>query len=284
MRQRLDVLLCYQTVNSGLIGVVSAFFTGIPVVVSIRGNEEYRVTSSLLKRMFTKFTYRRASTIAVQTALIKKELLDIFEHCFDDEYMTMLRRKLRVVPNGINLPVSSEGQGTDVLYVGRLIKNKGVDDLLVAMRDQERLKAVIVGDGPDRSRLEVLAGEQDVEFAGIVDFELVPTYLRKARMLVLPSRLGDGLPNVILEAMAHGVPVISTHSAGIPDVIDDGETGLLFEPGDTQMLSDLIQQLASNDELHAAIRDNALDYVGQYAWGVIVPQVVSMLEAADPPS
>ena len=99
-------------------------------------------------------------------------------------------------------------------------------------------------------------------------------------MLVLPSRLGDGLPNVIIEAMAYGVPVIATRSAGIPDIICHGKTGFLFDSGDRDTLLKLIQALASDDELHATIRENALVYVGQYAWSAVTPKVESMLETA----
>jgi len=279
-RPRPDVLLCYLTVNSGLTGIVVNFFIGIPAVISIRGNEEYRVASSRLKRLVTKIAYRRASLIAVQTSRIRSELLELFAQSFDENYLAMLRLKLHVVSNGINLPEPTAVQGGNVLYVGRLIENKGVDDLLAAMAGVKHLQTVIVGDGPDRGRLEELAHGLKVSFEGLVGFEDVPRYLKEARMLVLPSRLGDGLPNVIIEAMACGVPVIATRSAGIPDIICHGKTGYLFDPGDRDTLLKLIQSLANDDELHAEIRENALDYVGQYAWSAVIPKVESMLETA----
>lgn len=279
-RSGLDVLLCYQTVNSGLIGIIAKSLSGIPAVISIRGNEEYIVRSSMLKRCTVRSAYRRASAVAVQTPLIEKELLETLGQFFDKGYLSDLRGKLHVVPNGINLPDSNPLAGTKILYVGRLIENKGVADLLSAVRVHNHLETVIVGDGPERSRLERVARGRNVTFAGFVDFSEIPSYLSKARMLVLPSRLGDGLPNVVLEAMACGVPVISTRSAGIPDIINDGVTGLLFEPGDTSKLQELIGCLASDDELHAEIRKNAQNYVNQYSWPNIIPKVEALLADA----
>ena len=230
-RPCVDVLLAYQTINSGFIAVLAKWLSGIPAVISIRGNEEYIIGSSFLRRAAVSAAYRGASAISVQTPLIERELLASFKPWVDEPFMEMLSAKIKVVPNGIAVPPNPSKAGDYVLYVGRLIENKGVADLLDAVRGQALLRTVVVGDGPDRVRLEGIAKGADVEFVGMVEPEDVALYLKGALILVLPSRLGDGLPNVILEAMAHGVPVIATRSAGIPDIVCGRSDWSVVRPG-----------------------------------------------------
>ncbi|MBC8868953.1 MAG: glycosyltransferase [Planctomycetes bacterium] len=148
----------------------------------------------------------------------------------------MPREKLVVIPNGINLdqyPAASAADMTQfgvpadrqvVVFVGRLHAQKGVDWLLrVAPRLLTQLPThdlLLVGDGPDRKTLQDLVGTlgiaDRVHFAGWRPD--VPQILAASSMLVLPSRW-EGMPNVVLEAMATGLPVVSTRSAGVEELL-----------------------------------------------------------------
>jgi len=162
------------------------------------------------------------------------------------------------VPNGVALPASAHGPapGGTVLCVARLVEKKGVDTLLRALaalaRAGRATSAEIVGDGPLREQLEALARSLGlgarVRFAGALPFPEVEAAYRRAAMVVLPCRVGgdgdrDGLPTVLLEAMARGLPVVSTDVAGIPELVLDGETGLLVPPDDPDALAAAIERL-----------------------------------------
>ena len=274
-RRQIDVILAYQTVIDGLIGVVAKTLFGIPVIVSIRGDAEYRLDRYRQSRLLSPFVFRRADRLAVQTATLGDELVQAFERAGRSRAAEALRAKLIVVPNGISIPPPREGMGQGVLYVGRLIKSKGVDLLLDAMRDCPGERLTIVGDGPERRALEEHArGNPNVTFTGMVDTAEVDRYLAGAGVLVLPS-LEEGLPNVVLEAMALGVPVIATRIGGIPDLIAHGETGWLIEPGKATTIADGIRRLMADAPLRARIASNGRAAVRPYEW----PRAVETIES-----
>lgn len=279
LRPRPQVLLCYQTLNSGLIGVMVQSLMGIPAVVSIRGNREYRWDDSSINRLLVPAIYRRARRLLVQSPRILEDLHTQLKSAGQKALSEQLKLKTSIIPNGIHMPAGAQADGAHVIYVGRLIENKGVADLLLAMKQYPDTRTLIVGDGPDRARLESLAQGMQVTFVGQVAPSAVIDYLRQARLLVLPSYLGDGLPNVIIEAVANGVPVVATRTAGIPDLVRHGETGFLYEPGDIQQLTAHIGRLLKDDPLRAYFSQGGRQVAYIYSWDVVVPQVEKLLES-----
>ncbi|WP_209425027.1 glycosyltransferase family 4 protein [Pararhodobacter sp. SW119] len=143
-----------------------------------------------------------------------------------------------------------------VLFIGRLAAVKGVPLLLEAFA---RVAAVypnarltLVGDGPERAMLESLAMTlgltETVHFAGYRSQEEVKALLNEADMLVLPS-FAEGLPVVLMEALASRIPVIATQVAGVSELVRDGETGLLVPPGDVNGLVEALDRLLADPSL-----------------------------------
>jgi glycosyltransferase involved in cell wall biosynthesis len=142
----------------------------------------------------------------------------------------------------------------ELLFVGRLVRRKGVPVLLDAvnrMRDDSRLTLRIVGGGPEKAALEARAKElglgSRVVFEGLVTAEAIQGFFARCDALVLPAivtETGDteGLGVVLIEAMGYGKPVIASAVGGILDVIPDDETGLRVPPGDVDALADAIQR------------------------------------------
>lgn len=147
-----------------------------------------------------------------------------------------------------------------LLCVGRLVPAKGQRVLLEAcrrLRDQGRRFALtLVGDGPDRGALERAARElrlaDCVRFAGALNEEQVLALYREADAFVLPS-FAEGIPVVLMEAMAMGVPCISTRITGIPELIESGEDGLLVTPSDAGELCAAIERLMDEPRLQSRL-------------------------------
>jgi len=181
--------------------------------------------------------------------------------------------KIRTVYNGVDLGRLEQRDGPSararcgepplLLAVGRLIPKKGFDDLVraaaVLRARGRRCRVEIAGEGPERDALSALAASlgiaDDVHLAGSVPLErLVTDQYSRAAALVIPAVIAedgdrDGIPTVILEAMALGVPVVSTPVSGIPEAVEDGETGFLVPPRDPERLADAIERLLDDPGL-----------------------------------
>lgn len=167
--------------------------------------------------------------------------------------------KLRVHYIGVDLDRFSPGRGERrknlVLYVGRIVEVKGLAYLLRAMAlIGPRAELVVLGDGPLRAEMEALAAELGVrcEFLGAQPIDKVRQWLARARVLCLPSvttasGATEGLGIAACEAQAMGVPVVGTWGGGIPEVVVDGETGLLAAERDSAALAGHIVRLLDDD-------------------------------------
>jgi glycosyltransferase involved in cell wall biosynthesis len=155
--------------------------------------------------------------------------------------------------------------------LGRMVEKKGIDDLIRAcqiLKDQNRaFHLEIAGDGPMQSELQALVSDGDlaeqVHFKGPLAHEQVPEWLQGLDMFILACKKDrngdmDGIPVVLMEAMLSGVPVISCRISGIPELIEDGKSGLLAEPENPAELAGAIARLLSDDNLQNDFRTNAM--------------------------
>ncbi len=141
-----------------------------------------------------------------------------------------------------------------VLFVGRLEAYKGVATLIAAMRKHPKTMLRIVGEGPENTRLVALArGMKNVIFEGFLQGEALWKEYAGARALVVPSLWYEPFGLVTLEAMARGVPVIVSDRGGLPEIVEDGVSGLVFRAGDAKGLAHAIGQLAGDPVLAAAV-------------------------------
>lgn len=155
----------------------------------------------------------------------------------------------------------SQSAHPHLVSVGMLREKKGHDILLRALANCPTVRATIVGEGPLRGRLEELAHElalhQRVRFVGLQSSSDVRALLDDADLFCLASRVTangdrDGVPNVLIEALARSVPSISTSISGIPDLLGNGR-GVLVSPDDPEMLAGAIASLVANPEEAARI-------------------------------
>lgn len=166
-------------------------------------------------------------------------------------------------------PGCRKGLGEYAIYVGRLSAEKGVKQLLDAWKlAAPPLSLRIVGDGPLREQSKAdgkMPGLENVEFLGYLDHERVLDTIKNARFLVLPSQCYEAFPMVIAEAYACGVPVIAANHGATAELVEDGRTGILFKPGDSEDLAAKIKWACQNsarlEEMGSAARAK---FVSQY--------------------
>jgi glycosyltransferase involved in cell wall biosynthesis len=141
------------------------------------------------------------------------------------------------------------GSGSYFLYFGRLSHEKGVDVLLEAAA-AAGVPVRVAGEGPLGAELETKARRLrlDARFLGQLDFDSLAAAVHGARAVVLPSRCHENCPLAVLEAMAWGRPVIASRTGGVPELVRDGEEGLLVPPGDKRSLRDAFARLAGAPE------------------------------------
>jgi glycosyltransferase involved in cell wall biosynthesis len=168
--------------------------------------------------------------------------------------------RLRIVHCGIQPALYRAGGGAGgeghVVFVGRLDPVKGVTLLLEAFAAVKarhpKARLTVAGDGPARSRLEARARDLGLEvaFPGYLDEAQVADLLASAAMLVLPS-FAEGLPVVLMEALASRIPVIATQVAGVSELVVDGVSGLIVPPGDVAGLARAMDRLLGDPDLRA---------------------------------
>ncbi len=166
-------------------------------------------------------------------------------------------------------PGFSNEVGDYCVFVGQLAEKKGIRPLLEAWKHID-LPLKIVGDGPlseeVRATVERSGLGNRVSLLGRVRVEEVIAVLRKAMFLILPSLHHEGLPRVVLESFACGVPVLASRLAPLDEVIEEGRTGLLFEPGDPQAIAETVKRAAADRGRLSALKRSAREeYESKYA-------------------
>jgi glycosyltransferase involved in cell wall biosynthesis len=236
-------------------GAVAAL-SGKPFVVSLPG------TDMELARRAPRLA--RAVLARAKVALAHSEAIAA-------EARRLGARDVRIAPSGIELPATTNGEAEppQVLFVGRLSPEKGIEELLAATAG---LDLVVAGDGPLRERVP--------QALGFVPPDELARLYERAALVVCPSRR-DGFPVACAEAMAHARPVVATAVGGLPDMVVDGETGLLVPPRDPQALRAAIDRLLADPELRHRLGQNARTRIAELCdWDRILDTIVGAYETA----
>jgi len=271
---KLNILLCYQVSPSGIIGLISKMMFKIPLITWMRAETEYK--SFLRKFIFTPMLLKHSDQFIVQTARIKKALINVYSNKF--LFNKHRLENIKIIPNGIDTRNSSVVPYEDrdgILYVGRLHKTKGIKYLISAMEGIKE-KLFIIGEGPEKNNLMQMSEGLDIEFLGELPQKEVFRYIEKTKLLVLPS-LSDAFPNVILEAMCVGSPIVATKVGGIADIVEHSKTGFLIEPKNPGEIRRYISILLKNEELWRGMSINCLRKVKKYSWVNVIKKFEKLL-------
>lgn len=257
---KFDLVHAHDWLVGTAAGVIGERY-GIPVVATIHATEHGRnrgVHTDLQREIHGRETWlaARADAIICCSNYMKQEIAGLFNQPCE---------KITVIPNGVEIanitaglehPPRVDGRDRVVVFLGRLVPEKGVQVLLSALplilQKVGRVRLVVAGKGPYQPELEKMARELGV--AGVVDFigfvgdEERNKLLNRATVAVFPS-LYEPFGIVALEAMAAGVPVVVSDTGGLRDIIEHGIDGYLTPPGDPHMLAHYVTELIENPEL-----------------------------------
>lgn len=252
---------------------------------------------------------RRHQTLpALRTILSGASLGCTCNHANLDYFATALPPevvgRIHYQPHGIDLArfareepaaegIARAGGPLRLLSVGNLSPAKGFQHGIAACAHlQASGLAVhyrIIGEGPMRPALEAMIRElqleETVELAGALEQERLPAEYRGAGIFLMPSVVGprgarDGLPNVLLEAMACGVPSVGSNAVGIPEAIEDGVTGRLAPPGDPEGMAKVIAEFASDPDARSRCAAAARTMVeARYARGPCMDQLAALFRS-----
>lgn len=170
--------------------------------------------------------------------------------------------KFRVCPNWVDEEVFSPAENRPdkftIIYTARLVKKKGPDILIEAIKGLNGIQVIMIGDGPLRESLEQQAIKYrlSIAFYKNIPNEDLPEYLHQGSVYVLPTHHEGGSPKTILEAMACGLPVISTDGFGVNEVFQDGVHGIKVKFGDVDALRKAILTFKENPELARTMGEN----------------------------
>jgi glycosyltransferase involved in cell wall biosynthesis len=245
--------------TDGLLVLPLARALGVPLITSLRGYDVTRSDGALLgsgRPIWMRYALGKkrlqrggALFLAVSDALRKQAIARGYP-----EARTLTHY------NGVDLDRfhrdATPREPGLVLHVGRLVEKKGTRVLIEALARVADMKLIVIGDGLLRTALDRQARElgDRVRFLGELPSEEVAQWMRRASVLAAPSLTAadgdaEGLPNVVVEAAASGLPVVGTRHSGIPEAVDEGVTGFLVPEGDAEALAARLAEVLGSESL-----------------------------------
>ena len=273
--RKYDVINTHFALPSGPTGVFLSRLFKIPNVLSMHGGDIYDPTKSFsphrhwLLRKAVKFVLSHSTHLLAESRDVKARALEYYN----------VRKEIDIIPWGLKQPSFKKldrvklGLSTSdflLITVGRLVKRKGLDYLLQALAKTQKpdIKLLIVGNGPEKERLESLAATlkitKRVVFIGHVSEDRKFQYLSVSDLFVLPS-LHEGFGLVFLEAMYCGLPIVTTNMGGQTDFVRHGRNGVLVPVKDANALARAIAMLTDNCNLRKRMSINNRADVQQFS-------------------
>ena len=167
------------------------------------------------------------------------------------------RSKIKVLPNIVHSidKKKADGNGKYVAFVGSLHKHKGIEVFMRSAKSLPDVSFKVAGMGPESHRLKTMA-HANVHAVGHLTNNELETFFRQAAIVIVPSLAHETFGLAAAEAMGFGLPVIASNVGGLPEVVQDNHTGLLFEPGNVAELSTKIRQLMGDPKLRKQMGEN----------------------------
>jgi len=286
-KHRYDLLHIFFGVPSGPLGYIAKKLFGIPYLIRMGGGDVPGFRPFQYKHLYTvlppvlKMLFRNAKFLVANSTGLRKMAQDVFPEF-----------QIEVIPNGLDTHRFTNGNArvpaekVRILFVSRLIKRKGLQFLIDAIPEVRKqvkypFAIKVVGDGPDEKTLTTQIDQLGVgeyfRFYGYVEHGKLPEYYLNADIFVLPS-LAEGMPNVVLEAMGSGLPIVATNVPGSEELVKDGENGFVLPPRDSQALAQALITLINQRALREEMGRCSKKIAQGYTWDIVIEKYIALYQ------
>jgi glycosyltransferase involved in cell wall biosynthesis len=285
---RPDVIHIFFAIPDGPIGWLLKRTHKMPYIISLRGAD---VPSDEVKRFAKAYKllrpvvaglFRDADAVVSVSNGLRSHALELAPDI-----------PIEVVTNAIDLsrftpPLQQvQREAIRIIYVGRLVASKSPETLiraaaLLKTMEVEPFQLQLIGEGEQRSRLEKMVLEhnlaREIIFSGWIGPPDLIDYYRQADIFITAT-IWEGMPNTVLEAMATGLPVVSTRAPGLDQLVVEGQNGYLVEAGDVQTMADRLRRLINNPYERGRMgRESRKIAEREFSWEYITAQYVDIYE------
>jgi glycosyltransferase involved in cell wall biosynthesis len=262
-----DLIDAHYFYPDGVAAAMLARFLGVPAVITARGSDVNVIAQQRLPRRMIRWAAHQASAVIAVSQALKEGLTAL----------GIQRERIHVLRNGVDLeqfhPRHREALraelglfGPTLLSAGNLFAFKGHGLAIEALARLPQCELIIAGEGPDRAAFEDLARQHGVSrrvrFVGLLGQQDLRRYFCAADALILASSR-EGWPNVLLEAMACGTPVVATRVGGVPEIVTHPDAGAIVEERSAAAIAQGIGSLLARPPQRPATRRHA----EQFGWG-----------------
>ena len=280
--------------NFRLICPNGLFFSNGRVCHQCAGGKEYHCILNNCENSIFKSTGYASRTAFARVFRLYKNHVDYYI-CISNFQKKMLVRegfpasRIRVIPNPISITDGNPDRGQKstysvdngyVAYAGRVESGKGIFTLLEAAAALPEVSFRIAGDWSNAGDIIEKAPE-NVEFVGFLEGEVLSRFYRTCSMFVFPTCFYEGFPTVLVEAMQHKKPIVCSNIGGLPDIVENGRNGLLFETGNARELADKIQMLRVDPALQKQLGQSGFEKVqNEYHPDTIYGKLIQVYQSA----
>ena len=283
-----DLLHCFFTLPSGSCGLYCKKVFNVPYITSVLGADVpgfnigdwrldayHALTKPLSRAIWNNSSHVVANSLSLQETCKQfspKHSIEIISNGVDTELF---------YPNKNKNATSSEVQ---LLFISRLMPQKGIDTLINAcnvlnQRGITNYKLTIVGEGHLKglmfSLIEKYRIREKINYLGWKDLDELPDIYRKADIFILPSVM-EGMPSVVLQAMASGLPIIASRVKGFEEVLEENVNGLFAEYNNPGQFANAIEKLIESESLRKSMSQKSIEKSKQFSWESIAKQYLEL--------
>ncbi len=296
-KERIDAMNSHWIVPNGFVAGLVRCFWNIPHLSTSHGTDILALDKLPFRKEASNFIYQNSDTIFAVSGFIKEKLVEMLAQ----EVKVGMYNKIVIQSMGVDTNIFKEldknllrekyayGEEFIILFVGRFLEGKGIKYLLEAMKivvsTSRDIRLLLFGSGPLEHDIRTKVGELNLEpyvkFMGWANKEKLAEFYILSDLVVVPSIVtksgAEGMPTVIVEAMAAGKPVIASDVGGIKDVVINEYNGFLVKEKDPKALAERIIELKNNHSLYEEVSKHALLSSKNYDWQIVGRKYMTLL-------
>ncbi len=240
--------------------------SNVPVVMTIHDSNYL----NHFKFTFNLYKLAKYLKIIIHRGVINRSKIYLVapSQLFKDKISKVFYNKIKTIPNGVFIPLKTTNYSKEILFVGRLSREKGLQTISNNLNQIKEYKIIVLGEGPLKKELE--NKYKNINFLG---FQNPNNYYKNSSILVYPTLAEESFGLSIAEAMSYGLCVITSKKGATSELVKHMETGLLFEPGNEKDFQEKLDYLLKNPSEIKRMGKNAREFVKKnFDWNKVIKQ------------